>query len=64
MQQNLRGTKSNPPIEDGAMRDEDSLWARLKDAAKTLAVRSFVLVVVYGLLLVGLRHAYPGSGFF
>ena len=64
MQYNLRGTKRNPPIDDGAMSVEDSLWARFKDAAKTLAVRSFVLVVVYGLLLVGLRHAYPGSGFF
>ncbi len=56
MQYNLRGTKRTPPIDDGAMRDEDSLWARFKDAAKTLAVKTVVLVVVIGLLIIGIGH--------
>jgi hypothetical protein len=39
------------------MRDEDSLWARCKDAAKTFFIKTVVVVVVFGLFLVGLSHA-------
>ena len=57
MQYNLRGTKRTPPIDDGAIRDEDSTWARFKDAAKTFAVKTVILVTVLTLLVIGLRHA-------
>jgi len=57
MQYNLRGTKRTPPIDDGAMRDDDSLWARFKDAAKTFAVKTVVLVAVITLLVIGFKHA-------
>lgn|GEM_PF-3460938 len=64
MQFNLRGTKRTPPIDNGAMRDDDSLWARFTDAAKSFAVKSVVLVVVLGLLIIGFRHAFATGHLF